>query len=486
MTAFLVLTACGPAPAGPAPAILEEFPVDPADTPAASLPTNTAAPTPEPTPVPLERPLYTLTVMLDYPAKTVSVDQTTIYPNHNGEPLTNLVLAVVPNLWAGCFNLTALSIDGAPVGNYSLDGQRLEAPLSQPLAPGSMLTISIQYTLTLPFIDQVDPNQERPRIFGYTNRQINLTNWYPFVVPHRPGHGWVLHDPWYYGEHLVYQAADYDLTLTTNPGVVVAASGLAEAAGASTRYTLTAGRMFAISASPEFQTLSTTVRDVTVTSYFFPFYESGGQVVLDTSARAVELYSQRYGPYPHKTLAAVMGDFNDGMEYSAFYFQSRDFYNLYDGSPISYLVFVSAHETAHQWWFETVANDQAEYPWLDESLCTYSERIFYETYYPDQIPNWWYIRIDQYNPQGWVDIQVYEGGGFRPYTNAVYFRGAYFIEEVRLRIGDAAFFAFLQDYRSQLAGKISTPQDFFRILNQHTAADYSDLLAAYFSTPPTP
>ena len=49
-----------------------------------------------------------------------------------------------------------------------------------------------------------------------------------------------------------------------------------------------------------------------------------------------------------------MGDFNDGMEYSAFFYLSRDFYNLYDGTPANYLTFVAVHETAHQWWFEQV------------------------------------------------------------------------------------------------------------------------------------
>ncbi|MGB7875362.1 MAG: M1 family aminopeptidase, partial [Anaerolineales bacterium] len=198
--------------------------------------------------------------------------------------------------------------------------------------------------------------------------------------------------------------------------------------------------------------------------------------------QAVELYSQRFGPYPHKTLAAVMGDFNDGMEYSAFYFLPRDFYNLYDGNPMNYLVFVAAHETSHQWWFERVASDQAEYPWLDESLCTYSERLYYEAYHPDLVSAWWPYRMYYYDPAAKMDIPVYDGTGFQPYTNATYFIGAHFLEELRTRIGDEAFFVFLGDYAAQMDGKIATPQDFFTILRQHTSADFSDLIATYFTT----
>jgi hypothetical protein len=442
------------------------------------LPTDLPAATSIPVP---ERAKYTIDATLDYAAKTVSVDQTIVYPNRSGETLPSLVLAVVPNMWPGSFNLAAASVDGAPSTNYHLQGQKLELGLPTPLVPGNTVMVSLQYTLILPFAEQQDPSVERPRIYGYTARQVNLANWYPFIVPYEAGTGWVLHDPWWYGEHLVYEAADYEVNLKTDPSVVVAASGNPEPEGDSTRYTLTAGRAFAISASPEFQTVSRQVGEVSITSYYFTFYESPGKAVLDVSAQAVELYSQRFGPYPHKTLVAVMGDFNDGMEYSAFYFLSRDFYNLYDGRPMTYLVFVAAHETAHQWWFERVANDQALNPWLDESLSNYCERLYYEAYHPEQVSSWWSYRMFYYDPSAKMDIPIYAGTGFQPYTNATYFRGAHFLEDLRNRTGDEAFFAFLKDYASQMDGQIAAPEDFFAILRQHTSADLSDLIAAYFT-----
>ena len=441
-------------------------------------------PTATPLPIP-ERAQYTINANLDYANKIVSVEQTILYPNHSGETLNDLVLAAVPNMWPGSFNLTSLSVDNTPISEYTLSGQKLELALPTSLAPETTVTVTMQYTLNLPFAEQQDPSVERPRIYGYTARQVNLANWYPFIVPYEAGTGWVLHDPWYYGEHLVYEAADYEVNLITDPSVVVAASGYPEPAepveAGVTRYTLTAGRTFAISASPEFQTVSAQVGDVTVTSYYFPFYEEPGQAVLDVTSKAVGLYSQRFGPYPHKTLAAVMGDFNDGMEYSAFYFLPRDFYNLYDGKPMNYLVFVAAHETAHQWWFERVANDQAEHPWLDESLCTYSELLYYQAYHPEQASTWWPYRMYYHDPAAKMDIPVYAGTGFQPYTNATYFVGAHFLEDLRARIGDEAFFAFLADYAAQMDGKIAKPQDFFVILRQHTSADISDLIATYFA-----
>lgn len=451
-------------------------------TETSAAPTETPIPTNTPLPT-LERARYTLNTTIDYDAHTVTVDQTILYPNLTGNQLNALVLAVTPNLWDGSFSLTGISIDGQPVTTYTLDGQRLNISLASLLPAGSTTEIKLQYTLTLPFAEQEDPSVSRPRIYGYTSRQINLVNWYPFVVPYINGE-WTLHDPWFYGEHLVYDSADYEINLkfidpATTP--IVAASGVPEAQpDGSTRYTINSARTFALAASRDFQTSSTQIGDVTLTSYYFPFSEAGGQAALQASAQALQVYGARYGAYTHKSLAIVMGDFNDGMEYSAFYYLSRDFYNLYDGTPANYLTFVAVHETAHQWWFEQVANDQALQPWLDESLATYSERLYYENTYPDLVPWWWSYRIDFYKPEGFIDIPIYEGQGFRPYTNATYFQGAYFLEKVRQRIGDEAFFAFVQDYLNQGRGKIVTANDFFNILRSHSGTDISDLINQYF------
>jgi len=479
---LLLLTFILPACSSPAPTATPTVTLIPAAT-ATLPPTATRTPEPTATPAPiLERARYTLDTAIDYDAHTVTVNEKILYPNLTGKQLNTLVIAAVPNLWSGSFTLTGLALNGTPVTTYTLDGQRLDIALPDFFKPNEVMTIDIQFSLVLPFAEQEDPSVSRPRIYGYTKRQLNLTNWYPFVVPNINGE-WVLHEPWYYGEHLVYDSADYEVNVRfADPATAptVAASGVPEAGDGFTRYTITSARTFALAASREFQVSSMQVGDVVVSSYYFPFFELAGQAALQASAEAVSVYSNRYGAYPHKTLSLVMGDFNDGMEYSAFFYLSRDFYSLYDETPANYLTFVAVHETAHQWWFEQIGNDQAQQPWLDESLATYSERVYYENIHPDLIGWWWSYRIDFYNPQGFVDIPIYDGQGFRPYTNSAYFQGAHFLDELRTRIGDDAFFAFLQDYLAQSRGKIVTTNDFFRILATHTGTDYSDIVRQYF------
>lgn len=451
-----------------------------------SLPTETVTPLPTPAPA-LERPQYVIDVQLNYSSKAASVNQTITYPNWSGETLEELVLAVQPNLWNGGFSLKSLAIDDNPITNYTLEtlSQRLEIPLPQPLPPGGTVTITLSYGLILPQMQAYsNPNEIRPQIYGYSERQLNLVDWYPFVAPYQPGEGWILHNPWFYGEHLVYDTADFDVTVTFTDGSTpqIASSGAEVASGSadSRRFTLEAGRTFALSISTLYKVAQRQVGDVTVYAYYFAFYDAPGEAMLQTTVEAMQVFSEKFGPYRHKTLTAVQGDFNDGMEYSGFYFVSRDYFNLYDNTPKNYLVIIAAHETAHQWWFDAVGDDQALEPWLDETLCTYSERIYYETVHPDLVDWWWYYRYFEFQQAGYVDTPIYDGGGQRPYWDKTYLTGARFMEALREKVGDEIFFAFLKDYYTRFVGGRATTADFFRVFRENSAADISDLMAQYF------
>lgn len=493
---FLLLSSCSQSPTPPF--ILTATPPPPAtEVPPTDASLPTATPTAVSTAQPArERPLYVLDMQLNYSSRVGNVKETITYPNWTGETLTNLVLAVEPNLWSGGFSLKTITVDGQPVTSYTIENmhQRLEVQLPQPLAPSGTLTIEINYGLILPAMQAyVDAsNDVRPQIYGYSDKQVNFVDWYPFVVPYIPGQGWILHNPWYYGEHLVYDLADFDVRITFADGAnpKIAASGAevqpsitetTPEGAVSRRFTMQAGRTFALSMSDHFKIAQQTVGDVTIYSYYFGLYDAPGQAMLQTTVEAIQTYSQAFGPYRHKTMTAVQGDFNDGMEYSGLYFISRDYFNLYKSdNPVNYLVMIAAHETAHQWWFDAVANDQALEPWLDEALATYSERIYYETIYPNSVDSWWEIRYFEFQQAGYVDTPIYDGGGQRPYWDKVYLTGARFFEDLRKRVGDEIFLAFLKDYYTQSVGKRATGADFFRVFHANTAADITDLLVKYF------
>jgi hypothetical protein len=437
-----------------------------------SLPPIPVSTTAVPPPVNSSRTNYILYTTLDFDTHTLIVDETIRYYNNTGIALSDVVLSVQPNRYGGAFALNSISQDNAALTSYALNDQRLTVNLPQPLQAATATTFTLSFNLNL-------PAKSTSGIFGYDFNQINLIDWYPFVVPYI--NGWVLHDPSYFGEHLVYDSSDIEVNLKTGSNVIIAASAPAEQNGEWTRYRLYGARTFTLSASNEFLVAESTVGSVVIRSYYFDGYQSAGNAILTAAVDAVSTYESNFAPYPYQTLAVVEADIHDGQEYDGLVFLATDFYSQYNGSARSNLVTIGVHEIAHQWWFGLVGSDQALEPWLDEALSTYSERIFYENNYPANITWWWQFRVDYFNPSGYVDNSVYNASSQRGYVNAVYLNGAHFIDELRERVGYGNFAKFLKAYAARYSHGHATSADFFATLRETINVDFSDLLAKYFS-----
>jgi hypothetical protein len=456
-------------------------------TPDLPQPTTTPIPLhrdPSPTPVDISNtlPLYKIEATLNYAQHHLAVDQQILFTNQYDEPLSELLLVVEPARYPGTFILEKITwLDGSPIDDFSREIGLLRIPLDDPLQPGGKTGISIAYELDIP-----SPSPSyfgRPVPFGYSSRQTNLVDWYPFIPPYQPGNGWVAHQPGAFGEHLVYEVADFEVNIQisdTNQDLLIAASAPGVSSGGWWQYRLDAARNFSWSVSDQYELSTTTVDSILVLSYFFPIDSQAGEAVLRSTAEALALYDDLFGPYPRQTLSVVEADFLDGMEYDGLYFLSKGFYNLYSEEPGDYLTAIAAHETAHQWWYSAVGNDQALEPWLDEALSTYCERLYYEKQQPLGLDWWWSYRINYYNPQGWVDGSIYNPQGYRAYRDAVYLNGANFMEDLRDLIGDEAFFTFLKAYSKNFSQRIATSDDFFALLEEYSQEDLNPLIAEYF------
>lgn len=486
--AALALAGCGPgAPPPVTPAPSQPPPTANSPAAAAPLPAATASAQPTATPAatrPAPAPAtsrYTLRARLDAAAHTLTVSETIGYANTSPAALPNLLLVVEPNWQPGIFQLDALTWgDRAPVEGWTLTEGILQIPLEPPLPAGGARTLQIAYTLQIP---------PRPGPFGYNPRQTNLGDWYPFIPPYDPALGWLAYRPGLVGEHLLYEAAAYEVEFTlenASPAVVVAASAPAQREGDTYRYELASARNFALSLSPEYVTFSQTAQTglgpVELTSYAFPETRAAGEAALETTRAALEFFSETFGPYPHPALTIVEAAFPDGMEYDGLYFLSQDWYWAYLGNPASYLTLLAAHETAHQWFYGLLGSNQAMEPWLDEALATYCEALFYEHTAPDLVPWWWEYRVNLYAPEGSVDNSIYKFGAFRPYVDAVYLRGALFLQATREAMGDEAFMAALRAYAHENRHRLVTAEDFFAALRAHATFDLEAILAAFFET----
>jgi hypothetical protein len=420
--------------------------------------------------------------VLDYQSHALSVQEEIQYTNRSTDNLDSLVLVVEPSFQNNLFNLNdARWGDGNSIESITQEAGIMVIPLVNSLSNGQRIELSLTYTLSLPL---------SAGTLCFTERQINLTGWYPYLPPYITGQGWLTHPPSSVGEYQVYELANFTVQFQIDNGpenIQIAASSQAVANGEWYEYHQDNSRTFSLSISPYYQVIEGQAGTTTIQAYYFAEDESAAQTVLSVTAQAVDLYSRLFGANNRDYLAIVEGTFPDGMEYDGLYFLGEEYYQSFNGNLGSYLVTISVHETAHEWWFAAVANDQALEPWLDEALCTYTELLFYENYYPDQVDWWWPNRIEYYGAQGNVNSTIYDYLSFRPYVNAVYLNGAVFLHELRTNIGDTAFYAFLQDYFITLQDStnldhlgLSTTALFFDILSRHTSYDFSILRSIYF------
>ncbi len=478
----LLLTGCLPA----APAVSSPLPT--------RTPVSTAQPTPEilaPTgspsiPAPTRQPApsvntrYQIDASLDESLRSLTVREEIYLMNPTGAAMDGLPLAVEANLYTNAFELLKVSVsNGIEIREKTLELNRLDLRFQPALAAGESLTISLEYSLSLPPI-----HSDKPQVFGYTQKQINLADWYPFLPAYAPGEGWRIHPPAPVGEHTVYPAADFDVQLNLpqlSPALVVAASAPAEVFPGGYHYHIEAARNFTWSASQEYRVRTGQAGSVTVTSYAYPATELQAGAALEYTVQAINYFSKQFAlPLPHTSLSIVQADFPDGMEFDGLYFLSQRFYYGFDGSPRSYLALIAVHETAHQWWYARVGSDQALEPWLDEALCTYSELLFYENLNPELADWWWKFRVEPNHPAGDLTKTIYDFSDFLTYRNSIYLGGVQFLQAIRQEIGDPAFFAGLQTYAQAESNQIASRRDLLDAFEKSTRNDLTDLEKTFF------
>ncbi len=476
----LLLLACAPEPDGELSTVAPE-----AQTLAAPLASVTLAPLLSPTVVPstalpgtatpnahacsASNVAYEIEATLDWPSQSLEVEETLTFHNDTGHPLDALVLAFPGTIAPEELTLKRIALGNSALRDYILNGQQLILPLPSPLLPTEVVQVSLRFNLSIPPI-RSGYRHGHLGYWGYSARQTNLGLWFPQLLPYKEENGWTWHQFWPVGETNVSRAANYRVTLRVQgaPDTLrVAGPGAFVRSSANTwRFELCDSRELSLSLSDQFRLLTTTSAGGTPVELFL--LDSGDEQAmhaarhaLQVATDALDLFEERFGPFLFDRLVVVEGDFPDGMEFSGLVFVSEAWFRTWQGTPNDWLTLITAHEVAHQWWYAAVGNDQAAAPYLDEALATYSELLFVEHYYPELVEWWWAFRVNAYSPSGPVDMPVTAFNAPRPYINTVYLQGARMLHDLRLAMGDEAFFAWLTHYVEAMRGKIAEPADFW-------------------------
>jgi len=138
------------------------------------------------------------------------------------------------------------------------------------------------------------------------------------------------------------------------------------------------------------------------------------------------------------------------------------------------------HETAHEWWGNTVTMGDMADAWLSESFATYSEHLFAEQLYGYDK----YLEEVAKGMQAIENIWCMVGARDVNYNSFlggdIYSKGATMLHNLRCEMNDdSLFFSTLKGYYAAYKFKIASTQDFITFVNHKTEKDYTDFFTKF-------
>lgn len=433
---------------------------------------------------------YTIFAELNQENKTLSVKQRINYINNEGVELTELYLHVYSNAFmtketapflfndftkayrngfqSGYTEINMVSLHNKKNTrkvDYELQGEGstiLKISLPRALKDKEDIQLDMEYVVHFPSA------LER---FGYVGNSFNFGNWYPIMAVYDDS-GWNIDKYYSIGDPFYSDVANYDIQLITHSSFTVAGSGkliekeVLENNKIKWIYKANNMRDFAMVASDKFKIIKDSVDNTTIKVYYYPEDEKRGKEALKIAKETMKIYNAVFGQYPYPTYSVVQTQFPSGMEYPGLVYIGRELYK--ESSRFDTFLLTIVHETAHQWWYGAVGNDQIDEAWLDESFATFSESIYVEKKYGEKIAHN-YISHMKEQVKNATTERTFDGKilkslkdfkSWGDYGPAVYDAGALVLCELRSKLGDKIFFEVLQKYYKDYCFKIATSEDF--------------------------
>ena len=422
-------------------------------------------------------PHYTIQVNVNYDARTFQGRARVDYTNSERTPLDRLYFRLFPNgdrtYGNGSLTVTQVTVDGQSVETrLSLEDTVLEVRLPRILKVGGKMRIELEFAGEVPEDFGSPENPTGYGIYNFSDGVLALSGWYPILAVF-DDEGWNLDPVYTVGDSVYSDAAFYTVDVTARSDLVLVATGVEarrQTLNGTTRYRFVSGpaRDFFMIMSPDFQVVSETVDGTTVNSYYLPKHERGGQRALEVAVGALRTFNERFGPYPYTELDIVDAPMRNagGVEYPGIVLVAGFLYNR---SQQLFFTVATAHEVAHQWWYNVVGNDVIDEPWLDEALTTFSSGLYFEAVRGpaayEELRTQWQRGYEQIVERGEDDLITlglphFEGQDeAASYGVVVYWKGALFFQAVRDTIGDEAFFRALRNYYATHKYRIATPED---------------------------
>ncbi len=186
---------------------------------------------------------------------------------------------------------------------------------------------------------------------------------------------------------------------------------------------------------------------------------------FDRARLALEFLADRIGPFPYEKLAHVEATTRlGGMENAGAIFYAESSFRT--GTSSEGLV---PHETAHQWFGDSVTEADWDHLWLSEGFATYFEALFLaQLGGEDELKRFMSEAAEavmSYHKDHPIPIVGPEPRDLMRKLNALnYQKGAWVLHMLRKVIGDEAFFQGIRTYYNLYAGKSVLSEEFQRVM----------------------
>jgi hypothetical protein len=356
---------------------------------------------------------YDVAATIDWSDRRISVETDAPVTNNTRWNVSRLAFNLA-TLRTGRADVTEVSVDGAAVVPL-VDDQTVLVDLADPLAPSESVVVHVAYEGRLNASSSSDGDAWE---FAIIDDVLTAYRWIPWLSRttrfNRPNVG----EPW-----VTASSPRVSVEVTTDRDVTFATSGR-QTSGSGLTQTFEASdvRDFNLAASPDYRTRSVDVGGVPVTFFYRTL---PAETVLEVAARAVRSFARNIGPYPHDQLTiAEVGPWAP--------FESPAHFWLPSNASNRLLPWMVAHETAHQWFYSAVGNDQSREPFADEALSDFISRDLVNRF------------VDSNCAPGRFDQSIYDIGDC--YGWVIYVQGDAWLRNLRDTAGGGRFWSALSDY----------------------------------------
>ncbi len=211
--------------------------------------------------------------------------------------------------------------------------------------------------------------------------------------------------------------------------------------------------------------------------YVLPEHLEQAKQQFKQAPQSLQAYEEYFGAYPwpadgYKLVESPYA----GMEHQSAIAYGEKFRNGGFGS-FDYII---VHETAHEWWGNSITATDFSEAWIHEGFATYSEALMEERFKGKEAYQRYigltsmFIR-NQRPIIGPRDVKFWDF-----HDNDLYMKGAAFLHTLRVVLNDDALFldilkSFYQEYQRGFA----TTDDFLKLVNTKTGTDYGYLFDQY-------